>query len=626
MRRVLLTISLLLTSMVLHFTALEAVGAPAKNSSLTIPRSLLVEHPLAGYKRFIVRFVDDATPDAKDKEINDRAAFARQHLSATFNGAIVDMTPAQAGIMRRSSKVLWVEQDKAVRSQDVVAPTPSWGLDRIDQRPTLGDRSYSFSSTGIGVDVYVVDTGARFTHNEFSGRIRPGYDVYNQGALDCNGHGTHVAGTLAGNTYGVAPKASIIAIRVLGCDGEGTISGVVAGIEWAIVDHTNSPAVMNLSFNADKSASLESAVDRAFADGISVVVAAGNSSIDACKKSPSGNKVSAITVGAIKLGDARDTYSNFGVCLDVFAPGTGITSAGITSNSASSTQSGTSMASPHVAGLAARYLSLFPTATPSAVATAIMSAATPNIVTNAGTLSPNRLAYADPDLLTFTPTSIPSTPSSIPGQSPTGNEPLSLAPAAPGTTGTPVALAGANSVLLNWIGARDGGSPLASHVVRIYRKGQLLSQVIVDADTVHTIVGLRAGSSHTFTVAAMNGIGVGNFSSLSNIAIPLKETGKFLEPQSSTLTPDIRPNAPRIVFTSRFGGLAIIRWSPPTNAKADTYELLINHGGVLFARIATTSTGGSKIYGLKTGLYSVRVVAINAAGASPKSLAKRIRI
>lgn len=622
MRRVLLTIPLLFTSVILSFTALEAVGADANHSSLVIPPSLLIEHPTAGSKRFIVRFVDDATTDVKNKELNDRAAVVRQRLSSTFNGAIVDMTPAEAGVLRRSSKVLWVEQDKAVRTQDVVAPTPSWGLDRIDQRTTLGDRSYSFATTGVGVDAYVVDTGALFTHNEFSGRIRPGYDAYNKGAVDCNGHGTHVAGTLAGNTYGVAPKASIIAIRVLGCDGEGTVSGVIAGIEWAIADHANSPAVMNLSLNADESASLESAVDRAFADGITVVVAAGNSSIDACERSPSGDKVSAITVGATNAVDARDTYSNFGSCLDIFAPGTGITSAGIASNSSTSIQSGTSMASPHVAGLAARYLSFFPGATPSAVATAIITAATPNIVTNTGTLSPNRLAFADPDLLTLTTTTLPNNPQPIPGQSPTGNEP----PSAPGTTGTPAALAGANSALMNWIGARDGGSPLTSHVVRIYRKGLIIGQVIVDADTVHTIAALRAGSSHSFAVAAMNGIGVGEFSSLSNIVIPLKETGKFSEPQSSTLSYDIRPNAPRIVSTSRSRGLAIIRWSPPTNAKVNAFELQINHSGVLFAKIVTTSTGGVTLFGLKQGLYSVRVIAINSAGASPKSIAKRIRI
>jgi hypothetical protein len=163
-------------------------------------------------------------------------------------------------------------------------------------------------------------------------------------------------------------------------------------------------------------------------------------------------------------------------------------------------------------------------------------------------------------------------------------------------------------------------------VVRIYRKGQLLSQVIVDADTVHTIVGLRAGSSHSFTVAAINGIGVGEFSSPTNIVIPLKATGQFSEPQLSNLSSDVRPTSPRLVSASRSGSLAIIRWSPPTNAKVSTFELQINRGGVLFAKIVTTYTGGVKLYGLKSGLYSVRVIAINAAGASPKSLAKRIRI
>ncbi len=626
MRRVFLTLPLLFTSVMLSSTAVIAVGAPITHQTSALPRSLLAESPSAGTKRFIVRFDDAATPEIRNKELNDHAAFVRQTLSSSFNGAIVDMTLAQAGAMRRSPKVLWVEQDKTVASQDVVSPTPSWGLDRIDQRTTTGDGSYSFATTGVGVDAYVVDTGALFTHNEFSGRIRAGYDAYNGGAADCNGHGTHVAGTLAGSTYGVAPKASIVVVRVLGCDGEGTVSGVVAGIEWAIVDHTNKPAVMNLSLTADESASLESAVDRAFADGITVVVAAGNSSMDACKQSPAGDKASAITVGATTPNDARDTYSNFGSCLDIFAPGTGITSAGIASNTESSVQSGTSMATPHVAGLAARYLSLFPAATPSAVTAAIMSAATPNMVTGAGTLSPNRFAFADPVFVPSATTNV-SSPNQSSSTLPTTGDGLGvIAPSAPGTPNTPVALAGATSVLLNWTAARDGGSPLASHVVRIYRKGQLIGQVIVDADTVHTIVGLRAGSSHSFTVAAMNGIGVGEFSSPTNIVIPLKATGEFFRPQSSNLSSEIRPNAPRLVSALRSGRLAIIQWSPPTNAKVNTFELQINHNGLLFAKIVATSTGGITLFGLKPGLYSVRVIAINAAGSSPKSTARRIRI
>lgn len=617
-------------------------------SQSSIPRGLLSEAPALGTKRYIVRFEDGATEETKKKEINDRAALVRQNLSASFNGAIVDMTTSQAALMRRSSKVLWVEEDKPVASQEVVSPTPSWGLDRIDQKTTKGDNTYAFATTGIGVDAYVVDTGLRFSHIEFSGRARPGYDAFNQGAVDCNGHGTHVAGTLAGSTYGIAPKASIVAVRVLGCSGEGTVSGVIAGIEWAILDHSTTPAVMNLSLNADESPSLESAVDRAFADGFTVVVAAGNSSIDACKQSPSGDKASALTVGATNINDVRDSYSNFGACLDLFAPGTGITSAGITTDASSQTLTGTSMASPHVAGLAARFLSSTPTASPSTVMSTIITSATPNRVADAGTLSPNLLAFAAPgDISSTSPTS-PSTPSSSspstsspittttpsttiapttspqqPGSnSPTGSGPISV----PGKTSTPVSLAGDTSAWLTWGRANDGGSPLTSHVVRVYRKGQLQGQVVVDADTFHTIFELRPGSSHSFTVAAMNGIGVGEFSAPSNIVIPVKATGRFSAPQFSNLSSDKSPEAPRRIVTGRSGSSALVQWTPPTNAVVAFYEVQITRGGILLAKVVTTSTGGVKIFGLKRGTYSVRVLAVNSTGSSPKSTAKRIRI
>jgi hypothetical protein len=264
---------------------------------------------------------------------------------------------------------------------------------------------------------------------------------------------------------------------------------------------------------------------------------------------------------------------------------------------------------------------------------AIITTATPNRVADVGTLSPNLLAFAAPDYATMSTPSSPSTPLSgiappttsvqQPGSgSLTNSGPTST----PGTTSTPAALAGGTSAWLTWNRANDGGSPLTSHVVRVYRKGQLQGQVVVDADTFHTIVGLRPGSSHYFTVAAMNGIGVGEFSAPSNIVIPLKATAQFSAPQFSNLASDVRPDAPRGITTRRLGSSIAIQWTPPTNALVAFYEVQITRGGILVAKVVTTSSGGVKIFGLKRGLYSVRVIGVNSTGNSPKSTSKRIRI
>jgi hypothetical protein len=524
------------------------------------------------------------------------------------------MTPAKAAQLRKSSKVLWVEEDKGVATQTTVSPTGSWGLDRIDQRTNAPTNSYSFTTNGAGVSVYVIDTGILPTHTEFTGRTRAGFDAFGGNSTDCNGHGTHVAGTVAGANYGVAPSASLVSVRVLDCSGAGSVSGVIAGIDWVIGDHVSGPAVINMSLGAGKSASLESAVDRAFNDGITVVSAAGNSNVDACTSSPGGNKASGLTVGATTTTDARASYSNFGACLDMFAPGSGIVSAGISSTTAIATMSGTSMAAPHVAGLAARFLSAVTTASPAQVMNSLITSSTANVVTSPGTLSPNRLAYGDPSL---TPTS--STTTSVPGSStlPPGSG-TEAQPSIPGAPGTPVALAGATSAWLNWTAAADGGSPITGHVVRIYRKKSLVGQVVVDADNYHTISGLTAGSSTYFTVAAMNGVGAGPFSSPSNTIIPLRNSGTFVKSQSANAT-DIIPEAPTQVSTSQVKSSLNILWSPPTNAVASSYETVFYQNRKIVAKVVTIASGGIRVYGLKRGVYSVRVRATNVTGTGKLS-------
>ena len=275
-------------------------------------------------------------------------------------------------------------------------PTLSWGLDRIDQRALPLNSLYGRTQSGTGVTAYVVDTGVRATHSDLSGRVATGFSTINDGngSNDCHGHGTHVAGTIAGTNYGVAPAALVVPIRVMSCSGSGSTSDIIAGIDWIINHHqAGVPAVANLSLGGPRSAALDHAVARGVADGVTFVVAAGNSNVSACTVSPAGEPL-AITVGSTTSTDDRSSFSNFGSCLDVFAPGSNIVSAGHSSDSATRTMSGTSMAAPHVAGVAALALSQNPTLTPTEVASAIATSATRNAVRDPGVGSLNRLVFS----------------------------------------------------------------------------------------------------------------------------------------------------------------------------------------------------------------------------------------
>ena len=271
------------------------------------------------------------------------------------------------------------------------SPVPSWGLDRIDAQDARLDDSYGFVSSGSGVRVYVIDTGVRSDHTDLAGRVAPGWSAIEdgRGSEDCNGHGTHVAGTVAGSSYGVAKGATIVAIRVLDCNGSGFASSVVSGISWAIANHPGGPGVINLSLGGPANSAVDQAVADATARGLLVVVAAGNDAGDACALSPA-RAPSAITIGATTSSDVRASYSNFGSCVDLFAPGSSITSAWWTSTGAAATLSGTSMAASHVAGIAARLLQTEPGAGPAGVTDALTGNAEPDSVSDpAG--SPNLL-------------------------------------------------------------------------------------------------------------------------------------------------------------------------------------------------------------------------------------------
>ncbi|MFP0265477.1 S8 family peptidase [Acinetobacter pittii] len=297
--------------------------------------------------------------------------------------------------MKKNPKVVSVENDTIMKVDATTQSNPDWGLDRIDQKNLPLDSAYSYLQTGSGTTAYIVDTGILSTHQQFSGRVLSGYTAISDGngINDCHGHGTHVAGTVGGSTYGVAKNVSLVPIRILGCDGSGASSNVIAGLDW-ILKNGKKPAVVNMSLGGDANTSLDSAVENLFNNGYVMVVAAGNSNTDACSSSPA--RVSkAITVAATDSTDTRASYSNYGSCVDIFAPGSQINSSWIGSNTATKVLNGTSMATPHVVGVVAEMLQSTPTATPQTISNNLLNQASNNVVKNPSG-SPNRLLYKSP--------------------------------------------------------------------------------------------------------------------------------------------------------------------------------------------------------------------------------------
>ena len=315
-----------------------------------------------------------------------------------LNGFSVEMNEKQVVAMSRDPRIKYIEEDTPMSIDQTTQSNATWGLDRVDQRDLPLNGNYVYDGTGTGVFAYIVDTGIRASHNDFGGRVVTGYTAINdgRGTDDCNGHGTHVAGTTGGSTWGVAKGVTLVPVRVLDCRGSGTTSGVIAGVDYVTNQKNANPnrlMVANMSLGGGANSSLDTAVNNSVATGVTFVVAAGNSNANACNYSPA-RAASAITVGATTSTDARASYSNFGSCLDIFAPGSSITSAWYLSNTSTNTISGTSMASPHVAGVAALYLAANPASSPSQVTSAITTNATGNKVTSAGSGSPNLLLYS----------------------------------------------------------------------------------------------------------------------------------------------------------------------------------------------------------------------------------------
>jgi len=348
--------------------------------------------------QYIVLLNERADPD------REASRLARAHSGDLSHGHIyhdalkgfsLKITEANARRLATDPQVKFVEED-SLFSVATVQRNPPWGLDRIDQRDPPEDNRYNYLSTGKGVRAYIIDSGIRATHREFGGRVISGFTAINDnlGTDDCRGHGTQVAGIVGGSTYGVAKDVTLVAVRVFPCVGDGSDSGIIAAVDYVTRNHVaGQPAVANMSMSGGESDALDEAVNHSIADGITYTVAAGNDNDDACTKSPA-RLDSAITVGATRQHDERTSLSNFGRCVDLFAPGENIKTSGNQSDNDEATAFGTSMAAPHVAGVVALLLEGTPGTSPHTIAAEIINGATTDHLRNIGPGSPNRLLYS----------------------------------------------------------------------------------------------------------------------------------------------------------------------------------------------------------------------------------------
>ena len=484
-----------------------------------------------------------------------------------LSGYAATLSDAQVKDLRANPNVVLVEPDRVMRISASQA-NPTWGLDRIDQQELPLNNFFSYSGTGDGVKAYVIDTGVA-AHSDFGSRLISGWYATQYGSsVDGNGHGTHVAGTIAGTTWGVAKSATIVPVRVLGADGGGYSSDVIAGVNWVAADHAaGERAVANLSLGGGISSALDSAVNALVADGVVTAVAAGNSSVDACSTSPA-RVASAITVGATTNTDARASFSNIGTCLDIFAPGQAITSTWL--NGSTAVLSGTSMAAPHVAGIAASYWSQTARAneSASAVASAILNSATLGKVTNPGTGSVNKLAYLAP----------------LVGQ-------------APGAPTNVTATLQAGVVTISWNAPANTGSALIdSYAVVTSADASACSWT---SGLLQCTVSNLAPGTYSFKVRASSAAGSSNFSSLSNtVTVAGSGNNDFFEGRrvlsgtsgqitDSNSTATREPNEP----STRFGGTFRTRWYAHTATVTGTFTL--NLSGSNFDTVVAVYTGGA---------------------------------
>ncbi len=536
--------------------------------------------------RYIVRF---SSAVASQVAANNLSSNVVAMYTSAINGFVAELSPDELEEVSNNPNVVSVEQDRII-SLNNTQTSPTWGLDRIDQRTLPLSSSYTYNNTGNGVTTYILDTGVYSGHSEFTGRVSNGFTAITdgRGTEDCHGHGTHVAGTVAGTVYGVAKRATVVPVRVLGCTGSGSWSGVIAGIDWTINHHqAGVPAVANMSLGGGFSSSINAAIARGVADGITYVVAAGNENSDACTRSPA-SAADALTVAASTSVDSRASFSNWGPCVDIFAPGQSITSAYIGSTSRTASMSGTSMAAPHVAGAAALYLSSNPTATPALVTSTLLNAATRGIVTNPGATTPNLLLFS-----------------------------ASFAPAPPGVPAAPPRLAATPlnaSVALVWAAPTfNGGSEITDYVVEFSTNNSSTWTTFADGTSASpsaTVTGLTNGVTYAFRVSAVNSVGRSSFST------------------TVAATPNIPglPGAPR--FLSSVVGrerVSLSWWAPMTSGNSIVTDYAIEYstdnGATWTTYVDAVSTATSAVVApLVAGTtYSLRVSAVNSAGRGAPS-------
>ena len=390
--------ALALTAAALFLAACQDASDPVSMARAPGEAPLLSAGARAVPGQYVVVVSDGADPRSVAAVAGVQPRFV---YTAAVNGFAAALNAGQLTALRANPNVSYVEED-AVVSISTTQSGATWGIDRIDQAALPLSTTYTYTPTGAGVRAYILDTGIRLSHVEFTGRVSSGFDAVDGGSADdCNGHGTHVAGTVGGTQYGVAKGVSLVAVRVLDCQGSGTTSGVIAGIDWVTANAVK-PAVANMSLGGGASSTLDDAVARSISSGVSYALAAGNGDMlgrpqDACNSSPA-RVPAGMTVGSTTSTDTESSFSNYGTCVDILAPGSSITSAWYQSDTQTSTISGTSMATPHVAGAAALYLQTSPGASPAQVSSALTSNANPNRIT----LHSRSVSGGTPNLLLYT--------------------------------------------------------------------------------------------------------------------------------------------------------------------------------------------------------------------------------
>ncbi len=559
-------------------------GLLATAAVLTATSGAFATEPLQTY----VITTSKASFASVDGKIGALGGVTSQRWGA-IHGFSARLTATEASALAGTAGVTSIALDQVAHIEASQTPTPSWGLDRTDQTALPLDNSFSYPDTaGAGVRVYIVDTGVQGNNPDFAGRMATGIDEVTANgnpAVDCHGHGTHTAGTAAGSTYGIAKFATIVPVRVLDCTGSGSMTGIIAGLNWIAANNpVGTPAVVSMSLGGGVYAPLNAAIASLAASNIISVVAAGNSNADACTSSPS-SEPTAITVGATDTNDARASFSNYGSCVDIFAPGVNIVSDLNSAAGGSQTMSGTSMATPHVSGAVAEYLSLNPTATTAQVTAALRGGAVAGVVTNS--LTPNANYLLNTKFINDLAT------------------PATAAPDAP--TGLATGAVANTTVALSWVApANTNNNPATSYLVEYKPSSGSSWNSVTVSGTSTTVTGLTGLTAYDFRVTARNSVGDSSATSTVSAttigAVPSAPTGLTANPiTSNSIT---------------------LNWAVPANGGSPitSYKVEYKRSNVTAYTSTTSVTNSAVISGLTaSSAYNFRVSAINSVGTSAVS-------